>query len=217
MTATPDQPTSETNSTQIIERKQFLFDRWAPSYDWLFPSVFYQAAHQQMLEFVTLPNQANILDIGCGTGRLLNRLANHYPNFNGIGVDLSPEMLRKARQTNRHRSRLIFVQGAANPLRFGDEQFDAVFNTFSFMHYPEPNQVFQEVFRVLRPGGQFYLVDPLYFLGQRQPRLSLTPGGIQFYSAIQREAIATEAGFTQSEHHHLMFVSLLSKFTKPVE
>ena len=58
-------------------------------------------------------------------------------------------MLRQARRSNRHRPHLIFVKGDVVPLRFADEQYDAVFNTLSFLHYPEPEQVFAEVCRVL--------------------------------------------------------------------
>lgn len=81
--------------------KRQLFDRWAPLYDLLFPSVFYQAIHQRLLDYVDLPQQAHVLDIGCGTGRLLNRLATKYSDLQGTGLDFSAEMLRQARRTNR--------------------------------------------------------------------------------------------------------------------
>ena len=120
-----------------LNKNQLLFVRWAPLYDCIFPSVSYQATHKRLLDYVELPERPNVLDIGCGTGRLLNRLAAEYPNLQGTGLDFSPEMLRQARQSNRHRPRLIFVQGDVVPLRLADEQFDAVFNTLSFLHYSE--------------------------------------------------------------------------------
>ncbi|MFN7662023.1 MAG: class I SAM-dependent methyltransferase, partial [Dolichospermum sp.] len=74
---------------------------------------------------------ANVLDLGCGTGRLLDRLANQFPEITGTGLDLSPQMLRVARQNNRHRPRLIYLEGNAENLPFAEGQFNAVFNTIS--------------------------------------------------------------------------------------
>ena len=69
--------------TNKISVKQIFFDRWAPSYDWLFPSVVYQAIHQRLLEYIDLPASANVLDLGCGTGKLLHRLAVNFPTLQG--------------------------------------------------------------------------------------------------------------------------------------
>lgn len=194
--------------------KQQFFDAWASSYDWIFPSVLYQASHQQMMEYVDLPPHAHILDIGCGTGRLLHRLLAKYPQITGTGIDFSAEMLRQARQKRGDRLQLIFVLGGADELRFADEQFDAVFCTFSFMHYSDPQRVLAEVSRVLRPGGQFYLLDPLIAPTERIRRLPLSPKGIQFYSASDREQLAHPAHLHLLAHHRIFFVSLLSIFRK---
>lgn len=86
----------------LPNNKQQLFDLWAPLYDFLFPSVLYQAIHKRMLEYVQLPSYPNVLDIGCGTGRLLDRLATERSDLQGTGLDFSAEMLRQARRSNRH-------------------------------------------------------------------------------------------------------------------
>lgn len=201
--------------------KQQFFNAWASSYDWLLPSVFYQAAHQHMMDYVDLKERASVLDIGCGTGRLLYRLNDRYPGINGIGIDFSLQMLRQARQQRGDRTRLIFIQGRADSLRFADEQFDTVFCTFSFMHYPDPDRVLAEVYRVLKPGGQFYLLDPLLSLldsllssACRIQHLPLSPRGIRFYSAGDRDALAQHANFGPGRHYPIFFVSLLSIFEK---
>ncbi len=103
-----------------VNNKKQLFDRWAPSYDWLFPSVFYQAIHKPLLEYVNLPEPSNVLDLGYGTGCLLNSLATHFPHLRSTGLDFSPEMLRQARCRNRYPTRLIYVQGNAEALPFAD-------------------------------------------------------------------------------------------------
>lgn len=144
---------------QFFDKKITFFDRWAPNYDFLGTTIFYQSIHQRLLSYTTLPNSCQVLDLGCGTGRLLNRLAAKFPDLKGIGVDLSPQMLNVARQNNQYHPRLIYTSGNAESLPFADNQFDAVFNTISFLHYRDPQQVFSEVSRILKPQGQFYLAD----------------------------------------------------------
>lgn len=200
-----------TNNTSV---KQTFFDRWAPNYDWLFPSVIYQAIHKRLLEYVNLPTSANVLDLGCGTGKLLHRLAVNIPNLRGTGLDLSPEMINQANNRNFHQQRLTFLLGNAEEMPFADEEFDAVFNTISFLHYPHPQQVFNEVSRVLRPGGYFYLVDSyLKWLDEFQ-YLSISPGGLNLYSPKAREQLGKEAGLNLQANYYLLGAVLLTIFTK---
>ena len=199
-------------SEEIFEKKASFFDRWAPNYDLIFTTIFYQSLHKRLLSYLTLPHPSSVLDLGCGTGRLLNRLAENFPDLQGIGVDLSPQMLKEARETNQHHPRLIYTQGNAECLPFATNQFDAVFNTISFLHYPNPQQVFREVYRVLKPEGQFYLVDytRLYSFNS----IPFSPGGIHFYSPKEREEFADNAGLTTQGHYYLLGQVMLSVFVK---
>ncbi|AFY78786.1 MAG: class I SAM-dependent methyltransferase [Hydrococcus sp. C42_A2020_068] len=199
-------------TNNIFESKEKLFDRWAPNYDFLLTTVFYQAVHKRLLEYVKLPERPNVLDLGCGTGRLLNRLADRFPELQGTGLDLSTQMLRQARQRNQHRPRLIFVRGNAESLPFADNQFDAVFNTISFLHYPNPERVFAQVNRVLRPQGYFYLVDWAF-----DRRLSISQVNIRFYSPQQREQLGATVGLKCLGHYYLLSKVLLTIFIKETE
>lgn len=102
----------------IPNKKEQIFDLWTPNYDWLFTSVFYQAIHVRLLEYINLPSQTHILDLGCGTGKLLNRLATNFSDLRGIELDLSFQMIHIARMKNRHRHRLIYIKGNALNLPF---------------------------------------------------------------------------------------------------
>ncbi|MBW4622875.1 MAG: methyltransferase domain-containing protein [Cyanosarcina radialis HA8281-LM2] len=192
--------------------KKQLFDRWAASYDWLFPSVMYQAAHKRLLEYVDLPPQPRVLDIGCGTGRLLDRLATEFPDLQGTGLDLSPEMLRIARRSHHHHPRLIFRSGNAENLPFADGQFDAIFSSFSFLHYPDPERVCQEVSRVLQVQGRFYLVDMTFSQTAETQHLPISPGGIRLYSPPARDRLGKQAGLSCLGHYHLLGLVLLTVF-----
>jgi ubiquinone/menaquinone biosynthesis C-methylase UbiE len=201
-------------NNEFLKQKKLIFDLWASSYDWLLPSVFYQAVHQRLLEYVDLSAQANVLDLGCGTGRLLERLATKFPELRGTGLDLSPKMLQVARLSNRHHPRLIFIEGKAEALPFGDGQFDAVFNSISFLHYLEPKQVLQEVARVLTPGGRFYLVDITTTKEQESQTFSISRQTIKFYSPQQREILGATAGLVCLHHYYLLGPVLLTVFAK---
>ncbi|HAC66248.1 MAG TPA: SAM-dependent methyltransferase [Cyanothece sp. UBA12306] len=198
-------------NTDLFKQKKTFFDRWAPNYDCLLTTVFYQALHQRLLSYISLPHQAQILDLGCGTGRLLDRLAANFRDLKGIGLDLSPEMLNQARQNNQHHPRLIYIQGNAESLPFADGQLDGVFNTISFLHYPNPQIVFAQVSRVLSPQGKFYLVDSSIGLVNFIP---FSPGGIRFYNPQQREDFGQNVGLNCLGHHHLLGSVILSIFSK---
>lgn len=194
---------------EFFRNKARFFDRWAPNYDCLLTTVFYQAIHKRILEFVDLPNEPYILDLGCGTGRLLHRLASEYSDLRGIGVDLSPEMLRQARKRNQYHKRLIYIKGNAEALPFADKQFDAVFNTISFLHYPNPEKVFSEVKRILKLGGCFYLAD---YTATRRLTFPFLPGGLRFYSLPQREQFANNVGLHIHGHYYLLNGVILTVF-----
>ncbi|MCT7973214.1 class I SAM-dependent methyltransferase [Laspinema olomoucense] len=199
-----------------IIKKQKLFDRWALSYDILFTTIFYQAIHKRLLNYLQLPDSPNVLDLGCGTGRLLDRLAEEFPTLRGTGFDLSPEMIRQARQKkrDRHRPRLIFIQGNAEQLPFADQQFDTVFNTISFLHYPNPSRVLSEVYRVLSPGGNYYLVDFMMPNKTASGVLGGSPANLRLYPLQKREQLGIEAGFCCIGHHPLLGPVWLTIFTK---
>ncbi|MGK7926451.1 MAG: class I SAM-dependent methyltransferase [Spirulina sp.] len=201
-------------SQTLFADKQKLFDRWAKTYDFFFPSVFYRAVHQRLLEFVELPPKAKILDLGCGTGRLLNRLGDRFPDLTGTGLDFSSEMLARAQQQNRHGDRMTFVEGNTDALPFPDSQFDAVFSTISFLHYPQPQKVLTEIHRVLLPEGRFYWADHSLKQEWNREDVPMSPGGIHLYSSQKRETLAREAKLDCAGHHYLLFSVLLSVFIK---
>ena len=201
------------------DNKRRLFDRWAPFYDCPFTSVLYQSVHEVVLADIDLADGAEILDLGCGTGRFLDRLGRKFPNVRRVGVDLSEVMLRSARRSFREgrqgdRRRPIFVQGNADALPFGGDRFDVVFCAFSFLHYPHPERVFGEIARVLKPGGRFIWIDGQPGLGVERSEILFTPGGIQLYGQSARDALATTAGLRSGDYRSLLGAILVSEFIK---
>ncbi|MGO8814855.1 MAG: class I SAM-dependent methyltransferase [Terriglobia bacterium] len=107
-----------------------------------------------------LPTDA-ALDIACGPGAFVLALA---PRIHLVhGVDLTPEMLRRARafQAERQILNAAFVQGEAEQLPFPAAAFDLVSCQCSFHHIPKPQLVLQEMVRVTKPEGRLLVIDPL--------------------------------------------------------
>ena len=135
------------------------FDAQAPEYDQR-DTVYYsregKISCRDIAAILKDTAYADLLDVGCGTGFLLDLLAKqqaaHY-----AGLDLSPEMIRIARQKDIPGAEL--TEGSADRLPFPDESFDIVTCSQSFHHYPYPEKAMAEAFRVLRKGGLYILSD----------------------------------------------------------
>lgn len=113
--------------------------------------------YPQMLEELQREPFEDVLDVGCGTGAVLELLNGEYPNKRLVGLDLTPGMIDVARAKQLDNVR--FVVGDAEALPFGSQSFDAVLCSNSFHHYPHPEKFFSEAARVLRPGGRLILRD----------------------------------------------------------
>jgi len=108
-----------------------------------------------------LPHPHSILDIGCGTGLLLQRASRRFPAAGLTGIDPAEEMIRVARSSTPDGASLRFVHGFAEQLPFAGSSFELVFTTMSFHHWADQAKALQEVRRVLAPGGVFALADGL--------------------------------------------------------
>jgi ubiquinone/menaquinone biosynthesis C-methylase UbiE len=97
-----------------------------------------------------------ILDVGCGTGRLLRELQGIEPGVEGWGVDVSQDMLviAEARSTGAR-----YVRADVHRLPFRPASIDAVVSSSSLHHWASPPQVLTEMRKLLRPGGRLVLTD----------------------------------------------------------
>ena len=95
----------------------------------------------------------DVLEVGCGTGLILEKLAS-FSN-RAEGVDLSPGMLALARERG-----LTVREGSATELPFEDNSFDVVVSFKVLAHVPEIERALSEMARVCRPGG--HIVAELY-------------------------------------------------------
>ena len=141
-----------------------------------------------------------VLDIGCGTGYLLRRLARQWPQAAEMaGIDPAPSMIAAA-EASAGEHRLRFCTGTAERLPYPDGSFDLIVSTTSFDHWADQQAGLSECARVLVPGGRLVLVD------QFSPWLIPTLiAGRRGKARTRRRAsqLITKAGFTSIAWHDL--------------
>lgn len=131
------------------------YDRWAASYDDKDPSTWLDEPFllQHLLPF---PG-CRILDVGSGTGRYLRRLS---PSpYCIVGIDLSINMLTRAKQHLGRRPDVFLVQASAASLPFMPCSFDRIMSGLLVDHVGCPEQFFREVSSLLVPDGRAVVVS----------------------------------------------------------
>jgi ubiquinone/menaquinone biosynthesis C-methylase UbiE len=159
-----------------------LFDRWSVTYDRPGLQLFtYRPIHDAVLAQLDGLEQSTVVDLGCGTGQLTQRLMRRFPDAEIVGVDVSDGMLTEAA------GRLRQVGGDAQPLvradalhlPFAASSVDLVVCTESFHWYPDQAAALAELARVLNPGGRLLIasIATVTGAGDRLLRRATSAGG----------------------------------------
>lgn len=138
------------------------FNRWAERYErHPLQRLIFAPVQRTLLEVAAteVPQPRAILDVGCGTGRLLRAASTSFPSARLEGVDAAPEMVRVAQAMAPAGAGITFRLSGAEKLPFGDATFDLVFSTMTFHHWSDQRAGIGEVARVLAPGGRWLLAD----------------------------------------------------------
>jgi 2-polyprenyl-3-methyl-5-hydroxy-6-metoxy-1,4-benzoquinol methylase len=107
----------------------------------------------QYLSEVLRKSRGRVLDIGCGTGGLLQELV--QKGCEGYGVELNPDSVKTCREKG------LNVQcGELNTVNFPDDFFDTIIMWHVMEHLPSPKKAFNTVKRLLKPGGRFFIYSP---------------------------------------------------------
>lgn len=107
-----------------------------------------------VLDRLELNGDETVIDAGCGTGRLTERLLDRLPNGHVIALDQSQNMLNEAEAYLRPKfgDRVSFRRLDLMELDL-DSQADAIFSTATFHWVPDHDRLFRQLYRALRPGG----------------------------------------------------------------
>lgn len=147
---------------------QAAYRRWAGVYDGVFGAISSPARRKTVSLINTLPGR-DVLEVGVGTGLALPL---YQPEKRVTGIDLSREMLARARQRTT-RQRLAHVAGLhemdAEATGFPDASFDIAVAMFVASVVPHPDRLMVEMRRLVRPGGHLLFVN--HFIATGGPRL----------------------------------------------
>ena len=145
------------------------YARWAPVYDKIFGVITRKAILATMQRLNQLP-PSRVLENGVGTGISLPLYDRHHAI---VGVDLSPDMLERAR-TRVGEESLDNVESLevmdALDLRFGDASFDVAVAMFVMTVVPDSDRALAEMIRVVKPGGRIVITN--HFSADRGARAS---------------------------------------------
>jgi len=141
----------ETEDVNSFERRSVTYE------DSLMQFLFFDRFHRIALDAVPAGIQPeSILDIGCGTGRLLRKAAIRWPTALLTGVDPAEGMVKEA---CRLTPQAQFLVSPAESIPLPDGSVDLVLSTLSFHHWQDQVQGVKQIARLLHPGGVFVLVD----------------------------------------------------------
>ena len=148
---------------------------------------------------------SSVLELGCGGGKNVQRLLNLYPQASVTGLDYSPVSVEKTEKCNQLAigdGRCQVLQGDVSDLPFPDECFDlaTAFETIYF--WPGPLQSFQQVYRVLKPGGRFMICNESDGVGSKDDKWVEMIEGMQVYNKEQLRDYLKQAGFSTVVSHH---------------
>jgi ubiquinone/menaquinone biosynthesis C-methylase UbiE len=148
----------------------------------------------------------HVLDVACGTGRLIELLSQRHPCLDAVGVDASQDMLTQARKAFRDQSRIHFVQAQVGPgeranLPFEPASFDVITCTNAFHDLRAPLETLQGLRTLLKPGGILILEDyarrPPPFPWKVFERIVRRIEGtyVRAYTLEEAHALCTQAGY----------------------
>ena len=128
----------------------WFYDFWS----WLTESK----AAKQVLKFADIKDRETVLEVACGTGVVFEQIVRQNPNGENIGIDLSPDMLSKAKKRlmKLKSKNYELREGDVFRLDFEDNRFDVIINNFmvDLMPVDAFDNIANEFYRVTKPNGR---------------------------------------------------------------
>ena len=168
-----------------------VFDRAAGTYD--AAAILQCEIGKRLLERLDYLriDPSVIVDLGTGTGLALDDLRARYPSARIVGIDISEDMLQRARKRGRWFRRSFVLAANAMALPLMDNSVDLIYSNLMLPWCSQPDDVWSEISRVLRPGGALLCttLGPDTLLELRTALSALDPTGIHIHAFIDMHDI----------------------------
>lgn len=140
------------------DKKDYNFDKMAAKYDNGIEGRMSERFYRLLLAEVELFPGANVLDVGCGTGTVLRKMADTYP-INGYGIDMTENMITEAQKKCPD----MHIQVCrCESTSFESQTFDIITACMAYHHFADKKGFAIEAARLLKPGGHLYIADPRF-------------------------------------------------------
>ena len=158
------------------------------------------------LSLIELRAGDTVLDIGCGGGNTLARMAERVTEGHLVGIDYAETSVEASRAFNAalvESGRMEILHGSVENLPFADAHFDAAVTVESFYFWPNPEACLKEVERVVKPGGTFLLLAEIYERDDLPAETRAKIAGYQLTNPTPEEfeRLFRAAGFAAVETH----------------
>ncbi len=156
------------------------------------------------LEPLSIERQFTILDVGCGGGRTIRKLANIATLGKVYGIDHSEESVAAARRTNKNSvktGRVEIGRGSVSHLPFSTDMFDLVTAVETHYFWPDLPGDMREILRVLKPAGKLIIIAEAYKGGEDDDRLQKLAdlANLAFLTASEHRELFSNAGYSGIE------------------
>ena len=154
------------SKTGAEERVRDEFNQWAAEGKGEEMEAHHISITEQTLELMDLKPGDRVLDLGCGAGWASRMMAKAVANGDKpgqvVGLDVADEMIRRARAGSAEYDNVMFVVGSAQQIPWEENHFDKVLSVESFYYYVDQERALAELFRVMAPLGELYILINLY-------------------------------------------------------
>ena len=138
------------------------FNRWAEAGKGESMETEHRPIVEPTLAMMGIVPHDEVLDVGCGGGWLVREIASRVPQGHVLGMDVSDEMISRARRSATNLRNVEFVVGGVDAIPRDANSFDEVISVESSYYWPDPAAGIREIFRVLRPGGSAWILINYY-------------------------------------------------------
>lgn len=160
---------------------------------------------EPMLAMIKFAPKDTVLDVGCGGGWLVRELVARVPQGRAIGMDLSDEMVDRARHASSSASNAEFIVGSADAIPREANSVDKVVSVESSYYWPEPAAGIREIFRVVRPSGSAWMLINYFRDNPYCHQWSkLIPIPMNLLSGDQWAELFRNAGFKEIVHRRIV-------------